>query len=144
MLHSSNKSSVLKYIPQRPPFVLVDKLLHCDSEQTHTQLRIEEDNLFIEDGHFSETGMIENIAQTCAVRLGYLNQNQPVKIGVIGSISNFELYAFPKIGETIDTKIVIATELFNVILLDSEIVCGKQKMASCNMKVVLTNTAIEE
>lgn len=144
MPHSSTQSSVLKYIPQRPPFVLVDELLHCDLERTETKFRVEKDNLFIEKEHFTETGILENIAQTCAVRLGYLNRNQPVKIGMVGSVDNFELYSFPKIGDVLNTTIIVKTEIMNVVLLEANVVCNDQKVAFCNMKVVLTDIAVTE
>ena len=60
-------------IPQRPPFVMIDKLLSCDMVVTTTELEVREDNIFVADGRLTAEGLMENIAQTCAARMGYIN-----------------------------------------------------------------------
>jgi hypothetical protein len=65
--------SVNELLPQQPPFVMVDGLLHFDKVKTITRLLVKSDNIFVENGEFSASGVIENIAQTCAVRMGYIN-----------------------------------------------------------------------
>ena len=134
----------MKYIPQKPPFVMIDKLIYCDKEVTRVDFTIKNDSLFVENGVLSETGILENIAQTCAARLGYLNQNQPVKIGMIGSVNNFELNSFPSVGDKITTTIVVTAEVLNVILLSAIVFHGIDHLiASCEMKVVLTDIVSE-
>jgi predicted hotdog family 3-hydroxylacyl-ACP dehydratase len=129
-------------IPQKEPFVMVEKLLHCDWEMTKTSLSIKDDNIFVKNGVFSQSGIIENVAQTCAIRLGYFNMNHPVKIGMIGSINDFEfLCVLPKTGQEIITEIMVEAEVGQVILLNANIFCGEKK-ASGKMKVVLTDTEI--
>jgi predicted hotdog family 3-hydroxylacyl-ACP dehydratase len=129
-------------IPQKEPFVMVEQLLHCDWERTKTSLSIKDDNIFVENGAFSQSGIIENIAQTCAARLGYLNRNHPVKIGMIGSIDDFEFSrVLPKVWQEIITEIVVEAEIGQVVLLNAKVLCGEQK-ASGKMKVVLTDTEI--
>lgn len=130
----------LRYIPQRPPFVMIDKLVYCDAERTETEFNILPDNLFVEKGFFTEMGILENIAQTCAMRLGYLNENQPIKIGMIGSVDNLEFNQAPKVGEKIETKILVTAEVFNVVMLKATVMRGDKMIASGSMKVVLTDT----
>ena len=137
------KINMLELIPQKPPFVMVDKLIFCDEKQTRTEFFIKEDNLFAANGQLIETGILENIAQTCAARLGYLNKNQPIKIGMIGSIDNFELYKLPSVGKTLCTTITVSAEVLNVVVLSARVVCGDELLASCNMKVVLTDIISE-
>jgi 3-hydroxymyristoyl/3-hydroxydecanoyl-(acyl carrier protein) dehydratase len=133
------EDSALQYIPQRPPFVMVDNLVFCNSEQTQTTFIIKEDNLFLVNNQFIEMGILENIAQTCAVRLGYLNRNMPIKIGMIGSVDNYEIQYLPLVGEKINTTITIMAEVLNIVLLSAIVLCGEKTVASCNMKVVLTD-----
>jgi 3-hydroxymyristoyl/3-hydroxydecanoyl-(acyl carrier protein) dehydratase len=137
------EDSVLEYIPQRPPFVMVDSLLFCNSVQTKTKFTVREDNLFVVANRFTEMGILENIAQTCATRLGYLNKRQPVKIGMIGSVDNFEVQYLPFIGEEVITTITITTEILNIVLFSATVLCGEIVVASCNMKVVLTDIVSE-
>lgn len=131
-------------IPQQPPFVMVEKLLHCDLEITKTSLSIVNDNIFVENGVFSQSGIIENVAQTCAARLGYLNRNQPVKIGMIGSINDFEFSGkMVKVNDKIFTEITVETEMGNIILLNSKVLCNNEILATGKMKVVLTESEID-
>ena len=56
---------VLTLLPQRPPFVMIDRLTHFDETMTTTQLTVRTDNLFTEaDGHLNPCALVENIAQT--------------------------------------------------------------------------------
>ncbi|MDR1182819.1 MAG: hydroxymyristoyl-ACP dehydratase [Bacteroidales bacterium] len=135
----SVEDSVLQYIPQRPPFVMVDNLVFCNGEQTQTSFTIKGDNLFLVNNQFMEMGILENIAQTCATRLGYLNRRQPIKIGMIGSVDNFEIQYLPRVGEKINTTITIMAEVLNIVLLSAIVLCEENPVASCNMKVVLTD-----
>jgi 3-hydroxymyristoyl/3-hydroxydecanoyl-(acyl carrier protein) dehydratase len=137
------KENIFKYIPQRLPFVMVDSLVFCNKEQTQTEFFIKEDNLFVENGLFLETGILENIAQTCAARLGYLNKNQPVKIGMVGSIDNFELYDLPCAGNKLTTTITVTAEVLNVVVLSASVISDDKLLATCNMKVVLTDIVSE-
>ena len=131
---------ILELLPQRPPFVMVERLLFCDQSDTRTSLVIREENIFVENGCFSESGVVENVAQTCAARLGYLSMGQPVKVGMIGSINDFEFSGvLARAGERIDTQIVVETEVGSVHLLSARVMCGETLIADGKMKVVLTD-----
>ena len=124
-------------IPQRPPFVMIDKLLSCDATTTTTAMEVREDNIFVVDGHFSAEGLMENIAQTCAARIGYFNEI--MKIGVIGAVTNFEIFQTPKVGDLIKTTIEVLEEMFQITLVKAVIQCGDETMAQANMKISLLN-----
>jgi predicted hotdog family 3-hydroxylacyl-ACP dehydratase len=62
----SFEENVLNLIPQKPPFVMIGRLLHWDEKLTRTSFLVNDDNVFVEDGEFREPGLIENIAQTAA------------------------------------------------------------------------------
>lgn len=135
-------TDVLALIPQQPPFVMIDKLVYCDSKTTVTELEVRSDNLFVEEGHLSATGMVENIAQTCAARMGYINlcADKPVKLGVIGAIRNFELTALPPVGATLTTTIDVQEEVFQMLLVDATVTCNGAVHATAQMKIALTDT----
>src|ERR1700676_785962 len=64
--------NIIPLIPQKPPFVMVGKLLYIDETNTRSSFRITNDNVFVKDNLFQEAGLLENIAQTAALRAGYL------------------------------------------------------------------------
>ena len=126
-------------IPQRPPFVMIDRMLSFDMTVTVTQLEVRADNVFCKDGRLSAEGLMENIAQTCAARMGYINLNksETVKIGVIGAVSNFEIFRTPKVGELIITSIEVIEELFQITMVKAFVRCGDETIAQANMKIAL-------
>lgn len=131
--------SMRELIPQRPPFVMIDKLLSFDMVSTVTQLEIRDDNVFCKEGRLSAEGLMENIAQTCAARIGYINmtKNEAVKIGVIGSVNNYEIFRLPKVGEVIITTIEMMEEMFQVTMVKAVVKCGEETMAQANMKIAI-------
>lgn len=133
--------SLLELIPQRPPFVMVDRLLSCNETITTSQLEVREENVFVSGGRLSAEGLVENIAQTCALRIGYLNDS--VKLGVIGAVSNFEVLRTPRVGEQIETTIDVLEEMFNITLVKAVVRCGDETIAQANMKIALMDTEIQ-
>lgn len=133
-------------LPQRRPFVMIDGVKHCDEKSAETFFEIKKDNVFCDGrGFFSEAGMVENIAQTCAARVGYLTlkKGEEVKIGVIGAVSDMTIKAKPKAGETIRTTIWLEEEVFNLTLVRAEIRLGEKVIATGKMKIALTDKKTE-
>lgn len=128
-------------IPQRPPFVMIDRLVSSDAVYSVTELEVRPDNVFVADGRLAVAGLVENIAQTCAARIGYINLNsgETVKIGVIGSISNLNVNRTPRVGEQLVTTIQLLEEVFQVTLVEAVVKSGEEELARCNMKIALTD-----
>lgn len=136
------KDDILRLIPQRPPFVLVDSMLSCDEKDTVTQFTVSQDCPLQHEGLLQPWGLIENIAQSCAARIGYLatQGGEEVAIGVIGSVNDMEISRLPQVGETITTKITILEEVMNLTLVSSEITSASHQekcLATAKMKIAL-------
>lgn len=127
-------------IPQRPPFVMIDKLLEVTQTATTTGFTIQADNLFVQDGIFKEPGLVENIAQTAAARAGYVSktENKPVLVGYIGAVNNLQIFSLPKTGDELITEITIENQIFDVTLISGKITCNQQLIAKCNMKIFIS------
>jgi predicted hotdog family 3-hydroxylacyl-ACP dehydratase len=133
--------NILPLIPQRPPFVMIDKLLYCGENISRTGFLIRGDNIFVENGEFREPGLVENIAQTAAARAGYISQleNKPVLAGYIGSVKNLEIFSLPKTGDELVTEITIEKQIFDVTLISGKIRCYEMVLAQCEMKIFIKN-----
>lgn len=138
--------SITELIPQRPPFLLVDRVLHGSKEDTETVLDIREDNVFLENGFLSAAGVMENMAQSCACSMGCksIDSASPIKIGVVGAVKNFTLERLPRQGETLHTHVCILEEFFNLSLAGVEVLAGDQTIASCCIKIALTDIVAED
>lgn len=129
-------------LPQQEPFVMVGKLTHFDRVRTVTETTIGPENMFVEDGQMTASGLIENIAQTCAARIGYVNKyilKKGIQIGFIGAIRNLEVKALPSVGETICTTVDVVEEVFGMILANASIECNGQTLVTTEMKIAIKN-----
>lgn len=140
------ENTVLKYIPQRPPFVMIDCVEYADEKITRTKLTITEDNILADNGLFTEAGLIENIAQTAAARAGVtaLTKNEPVVIGYIGAVQNLKIFALPAVNDTIHTTITVENEILNVLLISGTTKCNENLVAQCNMKIFIDKKLIPQ
>lgn len=132
---------IIELLPQRPPMVMVDKMIACDNNHITTQLTIREENLFSFQGNFQESGLIENIAQTAAALSGYqakLNDKK-VKLGFIGSVRNLEIISLPAVGSQIETSVEVTGQVMNVDMIKGEIRQNNQVIAQCEMRIFLEN-----
>lgn len=132
---------VLELLPQRPPFVLVSRLTHFDMTVTRTQYDVPCDGIFTDDGSLSPSGVIENMAQTCAARMGYYNKyilKNAVRLGFIGAIRDLHLHRLPQAGEIIDTEVVVREDVFGLTLVDATVRHDEEVLAQCEMKIAVS------
>jgi predicted hotdog family 3-hydroxylacyl-ACP dehydratase len=135
------KIDIHELLPQQEPFVMVGKLLHYDNERTVTSTEIAESNIFVDCGVFTASGVIENIAQTCATRIGYINKyilKKGIQLGFIGAIRNLTLERCPKVGETIETTILTIEEVFGMTLVSATVKVGEEIIAQSDMKIAVS------
>lgn len=136
-----SKVDIQDLIPQRPPFVMVDRLLHFDRVVTTSEFVVREDNIFLDGDVLQPEGLVENIAQTCAARIGYANyiNKESVRLGFIGAVRNLNVLTTPKIGETIETTIIVKEEIFQMTLVDAEICLNGCVIVNAEMKIALSD-----
>lgn len=134
-----NKEHILELIPQRPPFVMIDALISSGENSTETVFEVREDNIFAADGFLSEAALVENIAQTAAAHAGYITQqkNIPILIGYIGAIKDLLVLRLPKISDTLETQILIKTQVFDVTVVTGTVRCKEEILAQCEMKIFI-------
>lgn len=133
-------------LPQREPFILVSRLLHYDELLTKTQFDITFDNIFCCDRELVVSGLIENIAQTCAARIGYINKyilHRDINIGVIGAVRNMTVHQLPQVGSTIETSVEVLNSAFGLTLAHGEIrMLDGTLIAEGEMKIALSEITV--
>ncbi len=131
---------VQSLLPQKKPFVLVDKMTHFDMKCVVTETRISKVCIFVENDVMSLPGLIENIAQTCAARIGYVNKyilKQGIQIGFIGAIKNLESHGKAKVGDIVTTEVTIIEEIFGMVLAKADVKCDDRLLVSSEIKIAL-------
>lgn len=138
-----SKERITEYIPQAHPIVMIDTLNYCEGPTTRTSFKIEASNIFVKNGILHEPGIIENIAQTAAAKAGFEVKKHGAEplLGFIGAIKDLKIYAFPKVGETLETTVNIKTEIMGVTLIEGSSVCNGIKIAECEMKIFIQRPA---
>lgn len=129
-------------LPQQEPFVMIGTLVHFDRTLTVTETEVKADNIFVDNGCFSASGLMENIAQTCAARLGYVNKyilKRGIQLGFIGAVRNFEVIRLPKVGEVITTRMEVREEVLGMTLADAVVKVGDEVLVKTEMKIAVKN-----
>ena len=125
-------------LPQGPPFILVDKLLFSDEHVSRTSFRITAESPLVDQGRFTEGGLLENIAQTAAAGSGYhaLRTGGAVAAGFIVSVTNFIITALPEVGEELLTEITVQLRIPDIIVISGMVNCNGGVIATCEMKIL--------
>ncbi len=133
------ENTITQYIPQRAPFVMIDSILHADDKVSRTQFHVREGHLFVNDGYFTEPGLVENMAQTAAAGTGYKTQQEgkPAPIGFIGALKNLNIMAMPKVGDDIITEVSFVTQVMNVHIVQGRVFHHDKEIANCELKIFL-------
>lgn len=129
---------VHELLPQQEPFVMIGTMTHFDEVRTVTETTIAADNIFVDDGLFSASGLIENVAQTCAARIGFVNKylyNNGIQIGVIGAVRKLVIHRLPAAGQTITTTVDTISEVFGMTLATATVVCDGEELLTTEIKI---------
>ncbi|MBO4761741.1 MAG: pseudouridylate synthase [Bacteroidales bacterium] len=129
-------------LPQQEPFVMVGRLVSFGLESSTTETVIDENNIFVDDGFFSPCGMMENIAQTCAARIGFYNKyilGRDVRIGYIGAIRDYEIRGKARVGALVSTTVDVLEEVFGMTLAEAVVRCDGEIIATCQVKLAVKN-----
>lgn len=128
-------------IPQKHPMVMVDSLLEFTDNHISAGLTVQPENIFVENNHLQEGGVLEHIAQSIALYTGYLYflQNKPAPTGYIGAIKSATLYALPPLNTSLITRVTVMQEFGGVTLVTATTHCQDQPIATAEMKTVLAS-----
>ena len=135
----TDKGFIQNLIPQKDPFVMVDKLLFFSENKVVSGLLVSEENIFSKHQTFTEPGVIEHMAQTVALYTGYqyFLKNEPAPTGYIGAIKKVEIYNLPPTSEELITTVTILHEIMGVTLVTIQTECEGNMIATSEMKTVL-------
>ncbi len=133
---------IQELLPQRPPILMVDRLLSADDKQAETELLVRADNIFVENGMLKAYAIIENMAQTCAAQLGYadvyVNGKKDVRIGYIGAVKRMQIEASPRVGETLRTRMEVVEDFGDMKLVAAESFVNNRRIAVAELTIALS------
>lgn len=134
--------TVTDLIPQRPPMVMIDRLVHAEEKTAGGRLLIAATNTFLHDGHLLEAGLVEFIAQTAAAWTGFkqLSAGQEVRLGYIGSVKNLAVYSVPPADTEITSELVLDSEVLGYTIITGKVFQSGNLLAECEMRIKLDDS----
>jgi predicted hotdog family 3-hydroxylacyl-ACP dehydratase len=134
-----DRNFVGNLIPQKFPFVMVDKVLAFGENFITSGFTVEETNIFTDNSIFQEAGLIEHMAQSVALYTGYqfFLKKEPAPTGYIGSIKSIEIFQLPKVNDNLITKVNVLQEFAGITLVDISVLLNDVEIARGQMKTVL-------
>ncbi len=134
-----DKHFVENLLPQKFPFVMVDKMYAYTETSLVSGLQIQSSNIFFKDENFVESGLIEHMAQSVALHTGYqfFLKKEPAPTGYIGSIKDIVIKKLPKIDDEIITTVSILHEFGGITLVDIVTKLNDIEIATGQMKTIL-------
>lgn len=143
MIPLVKSENIIDYIPQRSPFVMVGDLVSRNEVSAKSHFQIKDDNIFVSEGKFTVSGLLENIAQTAAANVGYafIANSLPVPVGFIGAISKVKIFNLPPSNSAIETSIEILQEIFDITLIEGVVKQNGEIIVSCQMKIMVDKTS---
>lgn len=136
-----NKGEELyKYIPQRPPFVMVDKIFEKGDDYLLSGFDVKSDNLMVQNNALSAGGLVENMAQTAALFAGtkFVDNNKEVPLGYIAGIKNLVIDRLPLCGEELYTRTVLTHDLLNIQVVEGSVFDEQdEKVAHCELRIFI-------
>ena len=133
----ATRDDITKYIPQRHPIVMVHALVEADDSHAVTELDIEPSNIFVSNEFFAEPGLVENIAQTAAMHVGYQCslKNIPIPIGYIAAVKDLKIQALPKQNTRITTSVRVTNKVLDVTVVEGRVEQEGNLLCSCEMRI---------
>lgn len=139
ILPNSDAEFIGSLIPQKKPFIMVQEISEFTENTVQSKLIISEDNLFVSEGLFQASGIIEHQAQTVALHTGYqyhlLGKEAPT--GYIGAIKSVKIENLPKLNDVLVSEAKILNEMMGVTLVEITTTVNNEIIAQSQLKTVV-------
>ena len=143
MKHDISDIDVSNFLPHRKPMLMVDTVLEIDEKSVTTQFQVSENCMFLDNSNLSETGLIENAAQTASGVVGqtFFDKNDLEGkgnrvVGYISAIKKVKILQLPKVGDTILTQ----ANLISRFDTGEVTMCSFNSETFLNKKLIVSST----
>ncbi len=128
--------------------LMVTKIIDISEDTVTTTFKITKDCIFVNNNRFTESGIIENAAQSCSAIVGQdffaaddLEGVGNSIIGFISGIKKAQIFLLPKTGDTLTTKANLLSNYssgnFSICTMECKIYTGKELVAECILNFLI-------
>lgn len=136
---------IRNFLPHREPMLMVDLITQIDDQSVETTFLIPKDCIFADNNYFSESGLIENAAQTCSAIVAqnyFVEGATPVQlVGFIGAIKKLSIKELPLVNQTLISKAKLIskmdTEDFVLCLIECTIFAEEKVLLETEMNLFI-------
>jgi predicted hotdog family 3-hydroxylacyl-ACP dehydratase len=140
MDQNSGFIDIQDFLPHRQPMLMVDHVVEICKEKVTTTFKVSENNIFLYNNQLQESGIIENMAQTCSSIVGqsFFEENNNTKvIGFITSIKKVSIFSLPNLGDEIITKASLVSQYENICMISCETFVGDQLLGNAEINLFI-------
>lgn len=131
-----DQETVRKLLPQKTPFVFVDRVLQSSETETLVELEIPKDGPCIQDGVFTNGGLLEMLAQGfilhCAAQQTDSNRNG---VFLLSGVKTMEVLKRPKSGTVVTGAIQPLQAAFGMFLVKGTVYCENEVIFNATFSV---------
>ncbi|MCD6544096.1 MAG: ABC transporter permease [Flavobacteriaceae bacterium] len=143
---------IRKYLPHRDSMLMVDRLIDLKEDFVKTSFLIKKNNIFLKNNLFVESGLIENIAQTCSIIAGssYFNdgderlENKSQVIGYISALKSVQINSLPQIGDLLFSHGTMISRFdfdnYLTCTMKGQIICDDKVLLDCLLNLFIKDT----
>ena len=128
--------------------LMVTKIIDLNEDTVTTEFKVTKDCIFVNNDRFTESGIIENAAQSCSAIVGQdffaaddLEGVGNSIIGFISGIKKAQIFLLPKTGDTLTTKANLLSNYssgnFSICTMECKIYTGKELVAECILNFLI-------
>ena len=134
--------NIKEFLPHCKPMLMADEILDISEKNVVTSFHIDEKNIFVNNGVLEESGMTENIAQTCSAIFGQKffdseNNERKKVVGYISNIKTLKIYQKPKVGETIIGKAELISKYNNNCSVSCKTFSNEKLLAEAEISLII-------
>lgn len=139
---------IAHFLPHRAPMLMVDRIWEISKEHVLCSFLIAADNIFVEEGQFTEMGLVEHMAQVCSAIVGqtFFDENHQSigrerVIGFISGIKSLQILALPAVGEDLQTNSSLHSQFdgddFSICTMHVSAFVNKVEVANAEINLFL-------
>lgn len=144
--------SLQNFLPHRVPMLMADTVLEISDTHVITEFLVKKDCIFLDENHLAESGLIENMAQTCSAIVGqfyFSDENSPKRVvGYISAIKKLEIYTLPKVLDKVHTKAHLLSRFdldgYSICSMHCEAFVDKKTLANAEMNLFIKELTNEK
>ncbi|MCB0651653.1 MAG: hypothetical protein KDC85_10295 [Saprospiraceae bacterium] len=130
---------VTRYIPHRPPLVMVDSLYMCSEKAGIAGLTIRSNNVFVTENELQEPGLIEHMAQSMALKMAYEQSLKSSRkfMGFLVVVRDLDIISLPRVGQEVITRAEAVSDHGGLSVAKFRAFVSGKKIAECEMRLLM-------